>query len=65
VAFCVHALEETIERYDTSKNFNTDEESQFTCAKHISELEKDRIKISMDEAANIPLDFRPDEILYF
>jgi hypothetical protein len=64
-AFCVHAQGETIERYGTSEIFNTDEESQFTCAKHISEFEKDRIKINMDEAANIPLDFHPNEILYF
>ena len=47
-AFCVEALEEALERYDTPEIFNTDQGSQFTCEGFTSVLAGHGVAISMD-----------------
>jgi putative transposase len=47
-AFCVEALEEAPERYDTPEIFNTDQGSQFTCEGFTSVLAGHGVAISMD-----------------
>ena len=46
--FCVHALEEAIERHGTPEVFNTDQGSQFTATSWTGELSAHGIDISMD-----------------
>ena len=46
--FCVHALQEAIERYGTPEVFNTDQGSQFTATAWTGELSTRGIRISMD-----------------
>lgn len=47
-AFCVEALEEALERYDTPEIFNTDQGSQFTSEAFTGVLKAHDIRISMD-----------------
>ena len=47
-AFCIEALEEALERYDTPEIFNTDQGSQFTCEGFTSVLADHGVAISMD-----------------
>ena len=46
--FCVHALQEAVERYGTPEVFNTDQGSQFTSSAWTGELTAQGIRISMD-----------------
>ncbi len=46
--FCQELLKEAIERYGKPEIFNTDQGSEFTCAKFIEILQKAEIQISMD-----------------
>jgi len=47
-AFCIEALEEALERFDTPEVFNTDQGSQFTCEGFTSVLVGHGVRISMD-----------------
>lgn len=47
-AFCVEALEEALERYDTPEVFNSDQGSQFTCEGFTNVLADHGVAISMD-----------------
>ncbi len=46
--FCIEALEEALERYDSPEIFNTDQGSQFTCEGFTSVLADHGVQISMD-----------------
>ncbi len=46
--FCMHALQEAVERYGTPEVFNTDRGSQFTSSAWTGELTAHGIRISMD-----------------
>lgn len=46
--FCVSALKDALEQYGTPEIFNTDQGVQFTSQSFIRELEKKKIRISMD-----------------
>jgi len=46
--FCIAALEEALERYQTPQIFNTDQGSQFTCEGFTSVLHDHDVAISMD-----------------
>ncbi len=48
VDFCVEVLEEAINRYGKPEIFNSDQGSQFTSNAFLKNLEKRKIKISMD-----------------
>jgi putative transposase len=47
-AFCVEALREALDRYDSPKIFNTDQGSQFASAKFTDVLKASGVRISMD-----------------
>ena len=47
-SFCVEALEDALAKHGKPDIFNTDQDSQFTCAEFICELTKAEIRISMD-----------------
>ncbi len=47
-AFCVQALEESIERYGVPAIFNTDQGCQFTSEAFLDVLRSHRVRISMD-----------------
>lgn len=46
--FCVAALKEAMDRYDTPEIFNTDQGVQFTAAAFIAQLEAKGVRVSMD-----------------
>lgn len=51
--FCVDALEETLNRYETPAIFNSDQGSQFTSEDFINKLSARNISISMDGKARV------------